>query len=110
MKWHDARKELPTKTGKWYLIAYACQLCLDNKDHAHLACVGYEPFQYGLAHWHSKDLTLVNFYQAQGDHSWDWAAYDHWTGTSPLIKTMTHWMEFHNFPENDDTEISNGMD
>ncbi|HTJ49083.1 MAG TPA: hypothetical protein VL443_06475 [Cyclobacteriaceae bacterium] len=46
------------------------------------------------------DKILVDWYQAKGDHSWDWCAVDRWDfPCSEEEYEITHWMEFPLNPE-----------
>lgn len=96
-EWISVKDRMPTEFGVRYLIARFCPKCIEKIDHGHHMV--YRGPDMDIALWSAKNMTIVNWYNAQGDHSWDFCKEDRWAETCIPDEEITHWMAFPNFPE-----------
>ncbi len=91
MNWISVTDRLP-EAGREYLTARFCEYCLKGP---HMHKLNYSGPKYRIMMRIPADMTLVNWYQAKGDHSWDWCSVDRWDFQCKEAEyEITHWMEF----------------
>ena len=98
MNWISVKDRFPTEYDKYYLVLSdkSCDSCNKNESHCHR--LDFKRYRYDVARWSEKDIYLVEYYRAKGDHSWDNFANDQFTECHLLNNEITHWMPFNNEP------------
>jgi hypothetical protein len=98
MKWISIKDKSPEKY-EYYLVLARTECISCDKGESHTHKMNYKQYRYDVARWSQKDMTVVNWYKAKGDNSWDHCASDRFTECSLMDNEITHWMIFPNYTD-----------
>ena len=99
MNWISVKDRYPEQDGLYYIVLVdrSCEKCISNESHPHR--LDFRQYSYHVARWSQKDMHLVEWYKAKGDHSWDHCASNRFTECPIIHEEITHWMPFPNTPK-----------